>query len=169
MPSIEIFCVGLTAPEHPPETSFAVICDPSRQSHRAPTPRFQADFDQLEGVLYHLGNPEFALDPDGPFFAYNVLSDASRGADPSSFLEFAPAHVVSARRLLDWLFGSSPASRLVFTSDWQFGPSWTRRFKPLDLNEFWRRHDSRQLLLNSAYVIEASPTPAAGHDRNHSP
>jgi hypothetical protein len=169
MPSIEIFCVGLTASEPLPETSFAVICDRSRQSHRGPTPRFQADFDRLEGVLYHLGNPELAADPDGPFFAYDILSDASRGADPSSFLELAPAHVVSARRLLDCLFRSSPAKRLIFTSDWQFGPPWTRRFELLSLDEFWQLHDSRQLLLNSAYFIEASPAPVAANDREPSP
>src|SRR4051812_37755280 len=52
MPSIEILCIGLTAPEPPPETSFAVICDPDRKSHRGPSPRFQSDFDRLGGVLY---------------------------------------------------------------------------------------------------------------------
>jgi hypothetical protein len=82
MPSIEILCVGLTTLVSPPETSFAVICDPSRQSHREPSPRFQSDFDRFEGVLYHVGNPELASDPDGAFFAYDVLSEASRDAKP---------------------------------------------------------------------------------------
>ncbi len=145
MPSIEILCVGATTPEPPPETSFAVIGDPSRQSHRGPKPRFQGDFDRLEGVLYHIGNPEFASNPDGPFFAYDVLSEASRHASPRSFLEFAPSHIGSARRLLEWILASSPPGRLIFTSDWQFGPSRTRRFDGLDADEFWRRHDSRRL------------------------
>jgi hypothetical protein len=154
----------LTIPKPPPETSFAVICDPSSQSHRGPTPRFQSDFDRLDGVLYHVGNPEFAANPDGPFFAYDALSEASRHASPSSFLEFAPSHAVSARAFLEWILASSPAGRLIFTSDWQFGPSWTRRFDGLDLNEFWRRHDSHLLFLNSAYVIDASQSRAAASD-----
>jgi hypothetical protein len=169
MPSIEILCVGLAIPEPPPATSFAVISDPSRRSHRGPTPRFQSDFDRLDGVLYHVGNPEFASNPDGPFFAYDVLSEASRDASPSSFLEFAPSHAVSARSFLEWILASSPAGQLLFTSDWQFGPSRTRRFDGLDLNEFWRRHDSRRLFLNSAYVIDASQSrAAAGNTRDKS-
>ena len=155
MPSIEVLCVGLSATKPIPETSFAVLCDPSCQSHRGPTPRFQADFDRLGGVLFHVGNADLAGEPDGSFFAYDILSDASRGADPRTFLELAPAHVASAQRFLDWPLASSPSGQIVFTSDWQFGPDWTHRFDALDLTEFWRRHASRELLLNSAYVINA--------------
>ena len=135
--------------------SFAVISDPERQSHRGPSPRFQDDFDRLGGVLYHLGNPELVEDPDGLFFAYDLLSEASREASDKSFLELAPAHMHSVRVFLEWLLALSPAGQVLFTSDWQFGPSWTRRSEGLGLNEFWRLHDSKELLLNAAYLIAA--------------
>jgi hypothetical protein len=97
------------------------------------------------------------------------LSEPSRDASPSSFLEFAPSHAVSARLFLDWLVAASPAGRIIFTSDWQFGPSWTRRFDGLDLDEFWHRHDSRRLFLNSAYVIDAPHSRSAAGSRRDQP
>ncbi|HEY5376516.1 MAG TPA: hypothetical protein VIK01_22705, partial [Polyangiaceae bacterium] len=62
----------------------------------------------------------------------------------------------SARALLNWLVAASPCGRILFTSDWQFGPDWTKRFAAITLNEFWRLHDSRALLLNAAYPVAAA-------------
>jgi hypothetical protein len=156
MPSIEIACVGLEVPLEPPATSFAVVCEAGLRSHRSPEPRFRQDFDEMSGSLYHLGNPEFANTATGPFLAYGVLSQESREAEPPSFLEFAPEHIRSASEFMAWLLDASPEGKLLFTSDWQFGPEATRRFAALSLPEFWRLHDSRVLLLNSAYPIERS-------------
>jgi len=55
MPSIEIACISLQETDTPPPASFAVVCERGLLSHRAPSPRFQADFDALSGCLYHLG------------------------------------------------------------------------------------------------------------------
>jgi hypothetical protein len=153
MPSIEIACIGLSTPLRPPPTSFAVVCEPGLTSHRSPTPRFQADFDGLSGCLYHLGNPQFAGSDRGAYFAYDLLSPRSVESDPPSFLEFDPVHVASARSFLQWVLAASPARRILFTSDWQFGPDWTRSLGPISLTEFWNLHDSRNLLLNAAYPI----------------
>jgi hypothetical protein len=153
MPSIEIACVDLSTDTKPLATSFAVTHELGLRSHRSPAPRFQADFAKLTGALYHIGNPEFAGHDGGPFFAYDVLSEASREADPKSFLEFDAPHVPSMRNFLQWLLDLSPCGRILFTSDWQFGPSETHRFEPIALAEFWSRHDSRRLLLNAAYPI----------------
>ena len=153
MPSIEIACLGLTIPLPPPATSFAVVYEAGLKSHRSPKPRFQRDFDGLSGSLYHLGNPEFAGTTSGPFLGYVVLSEPSRQAEPPSFLAFAPEHLASAQALVAWLLDSSPEGRLLFTSDWQFGPEGSRRFSALTLSEFWRRHSRRELLLNAAYPI----------------
>jgi len=153
MPSIEIACIDLDSPVPPPPTSFAIEFERGLRSHRSPAPRFQADFDALAGCLYHVGNPAFAGRGDGPFFAYEVLSEASRHCDPRSFLEFDAVHLPSARSLLAWLVDQSPSGRLLFTSDWQFGPDGTVRAPPLDLAAFWALHDSRELSLNAAYPI----------------
>jgi len=152
MPSIEIACIGLADTLEPPATSFAVACEAGLKSHRSPAPRFQLDFDRLSGSLYHLGSPRFALTATGPFFAYELLSEASR--DAHTFLEFEHKHVPSAQELLAWLLAASPKGQLVFTSDWQFGPPGSRRLAPVGLAEFWRLHGIRELLLNAAYPIE---------------
>jgi hypothetical protein len=154
MPSIEIACIGLDTLLEPPTTSFALIFEAGLKSHRSPDPRFQRDFDELSGSLYHLGNPQFAGTNTGAFLAYDVLSEASRHAEPTSFLEFAPEHRDSARKLLSWLLQISPEGRLLFTSDWQFGPEGSHRFPPTSLAEFWRLHNAHELQLNSAYPIE---------------
>jgi hypothetical protein len=136
--------------------SFGFVGEPGLKSHRAPTPMFQADFDRLSGCLFHLGNA--GLPREGsPFFAYELLSVASRDVEPSTFLEFAPEHVESAHRFLEWLLRTSPVNRLLFTSDWQFCTQQPRRFRPLTLDAFWKLHDSRTLLLNAAYPIIAPP------------
>jgi hypothetical protein len=153
MPSIEIACIGLESPLEPPPTSFAVAYEGGLKSHRSPCPRFQSQFDQLSGSLYHLGNPGFAGTKAGPFFAYDLLSEASRHAESPSFLEFAPEHEASVRELLSWLLQVSPQSKLLFTSDWQFGPGGSRTLPQASLNEFWRLHSQRRLLLNAAYPL----------------
>ena len=156
MPSIEIACVGLTKLVNPPPMTFGYVGEPGLKSHRSPSPLFQTDFDRLSGCLFHLGNP--GLPRDGsPYFAYELLNEVSSEADPISILEFAPAHVESMRRLLEWLLRTSPVNRLLFTSDWQFCNQPPRRFRPLTLDAFWKLHDSRTLLLNAAYPIIAPP------------
>ena len=156
MPSIEIACLDLTAPTEPSAMSVVVAFERGLRSHRSPS-RFQVDFDGLTGSLFHLGNPQIRYRGDGRcFFAYELLSEACRDAAPPSFLEFHPAHVADVRKLMECLLGASPAGQLLFTSDWQFGPAWTRRFGPLDSLEFWRLHEARELLLNAAYPVVRS-------------
>ena len=154
MPSIEIACIGLESPLVPPATSFALVYEAGLKSHRSPKPRFQREFDRLSGSLYHLGSPQFAGTTEGAFLAWDVLSVASRHANPPSFLEFAAEHLESARELLSWLLRVSPVGRLLFTSDWQFGPPGARRFSLTGPTEFWRLHDERALRLNAAYSVE---------------
>ncbi len=151
MPSIEIACIGLQEALPPPATSFAIVFERGLISHRSPSPRFQADFDRLSGSLYHLGDPGSGT--GGFFTAYELLSDACRAAEPSSFLEFDGCHVASIRALLEWLLNQSPGGKLLFTTDWQLGPLWTVRAPALALADFWRLHDSRDLKLNTAYPI----------------
>lgn len=151
MPTIEIAAIGLVKPLAPPQTSFSVVYERGLRSHRVPS-RFQADFDRMSGSLYHLGNPGLPGD-GGAFFASELLSTESRGADPRSFLEFAKSHVASIHTLLEWLLRHSSDGNLLFTSDWQFGPAGTQRAGPVSLPDFWRLHDSRRLMLNAAYPV----------------
>jgi hypothetical protein len=42
--------------------------------------------------------------------------------------------------MLAELIAASPTEELIFTSDWQFGPDWTKREQALSLSEFWKLH-----------------------------
>ena len=105
--------------------------------------------------IYLLGDPQLRDTPGrGCFAAYELLSEASR--DASTFLEFALDHREGVRSLLTPLLDASPIGRLLFTSDWQFGPSEARRFDAISLPEYWRLHDARGLRLNAAYPINGA-------------
>ena len=154
MPSIEIVAIGQSRPIAVDGFPFPVVADEKLKSHRSPRARFQGDFDRLAGVMYHLGNPSLRDDSAGRcFFAYDLLSERSKEVE-ADFLEFAPAFRSAVETMLAKLVADSPAKALVFTSDWQFGPDWTKREPALSLSEFWKLHDSRRLLLNALYPIK---------------
>jgi hypothetical protein len=155
MPSIEIVCIGQTKPLDCSNYPFAVEASAELFSHRSPSPRFQPDFDGLAGVIYHLGNPDLKVRDQGAFFAYDLLSEASRHAEPPSALEFAPQYASAVFDLLGVLVRESPQSELLFTSDWQFGPDHTLRLGRVSPAELRALHDSGALLLNALYTVHA--------------
>jgi hypothetical protein len=159
MPSIEIACIGLDTPAPIAAERFAVQYEPGLKSHRTPS-RFAGDFNETTGCLYHLGHLRSATN-GSRFFAYDLLSDASRTPFPPSFLEFSSEHVDEVRKVLERILTASPLGEVLFTSDWEYGPEWAYRFGPLTLEEFWRLHASRMLYLNAAYAIVAASHSAA--------
>ena len=164
MPSIELVCVEQQTPSVLPKLPFAVRSEPVLQSHRSPSPLFQSDFDRLRGCIYHLGNPSCnRANYEGPFFAYELLSDVSR--DRRKCLEFAPEFVASLFELFGILLAASPARSLVFTTDWQFGPRGARRCRPILEGTFWRRHAAHALHLNSLYPIRSNAQRTDSHGR----
>jgi hypothetical protein len=108
----------------------------------------------MRGRIYHLGSP-FCDAPayNGPFFAYELLSERSREALPARVLEFAPEFVPALSQLVSALLAASPARMLVFTTDWQACPEPARREAGLSEQAFWQRHASQNLLLNALYSI----------------
>jgi len=153
VPSIEIICVGQLAPGDFGHLPFAVRSGTELKSHRSPKPLFQEDFAGLKGCIYHLGDPALKTRNTGGFVAFDLLSDRSRYADPPAILEFRAKRVPPMHELLESLMEASPVRRLLFTSDWQFGPELPYRSPPVTLAEFWSRHDSCSLRLNGAYPI----------------
>ncbi len=155
MPSIEIVAIAQQCPSKVDDLPFAAMADFTLKSHRSQS-RFQGDFDRLSGIMYHLGNPGLKTDHAGRrFFAYQLLSPASRKVE-SSFLEFAAEYRAAAQMFFEELLHNSPVGKLVFTSDWQFGPEWIKYEPELSLSEFWRLHDSHLIQLNAFYSIIGS-------------
>ena len=158
MPSIEVACIGLTQPVRLEAQGFVLESGLGLRAQRLPA-SFQPDFAALTGCLYRLGKRAVREPPRGASVAaYELLSVGSREPFPPSFLEFSPEHVGEVRRVVAEILAASPLGRVLFTSDWQFGPEWTHRFGPLTLAEFWSLHDSRALYLNTAYALEQSAT-----------
>jgi hypothetical protein len=152
VPSIEIVCIDQLHPIDFNDLPFAVESDAEIKSHRAPKPLFARDLAGLNGCIYHLGNPDLKTHRTGRiFFAYDLLSDRARST--SRFLEFSPDLTPAIHQLLESLIKASPVRRLLFTSDWQFGPRRTYRSPILTLDEFWSLHNFRKLRLNAAYPI----------------
>lgn len=153
MPSIELISVEQHEPSVLPKLPFAVRSEPVLLSHREPS-LFQRDFERLRGCIYHLGSP-FCDDPgyEGPFFAYELLSERCRDSIPPRFLEFAPEYLPAIFDLVGLLLAASPARLVVFTTDWQAGPVSSRRYRQITERTFWQRHSKRQLHLNALYHI----------------
>lgn len=153
MPSLEIVCVGQHSAIPVDDLPFAVECSTTLVSHRRPS-LFQADFDQLQGCIYHLGNPALKHPgAPGAFFAWDLLSPECQGQENELFLHFAEKHASGVRILLEKLLGSSPRRRVIFTSDHQFGPPSPLRSSEISLENFWKLHDARRLRMNALYPI----------------
>jgi hypothetical protein len=155
MPSIELICVGQREPSKVSALPFAVCAESLLVSHRSPS-LFQADFEKLQGCIYHLGSPFCGdSDYDGPFFAYELLSEACRDARRHTFLQFESSVIPAMFDFFGLLLNASPARMIIFTTDWQFGPHPGRRYRSITERTFWERHTKRKLRLNALYPIRA--------------
>lgn len=157
MPSIEIICLEQLRPIHLSESPFAVLAETSLISHRSPHPLFQADLNRYKGCIYHLGDPKFRdQSSKGIFSAYRLLSAKCREQEQIVFLEFAAEFVPALRGLLHDLLTASPVGRLLFMSDYQFGPSAERRNELIGEKQFWEVHRDFKLRFNCLYMIGKS-------------
>jgi len=142
MPSVEIVCIGQPEPIVFENMPFRIDAENRLVSHRTPSPLFQADFDQLEGYIYH-----FSKQSKGAFTAYEMV-----GA-PRKELRFKPEYVPCVQHILSTLLAASPEGKILFTSDYQFGPKRRRYKRPLTLDKFWTLHTEGRLWANALYPI----------------
>ena len=154
MPSIEIICVDQARPTKFQASPFALEAENKLVSHRCPAPLFQPELDTLRGCIYHLGNPALR-DPAvlGCYTAYELLSK-ERGTEWWEIIHFSPEYVLCIKVLLEQLLAASPGNRVLFTSDYQFGPDAKIHQRPVTLEEFWRLHDDKKLQMNALYPLE---------------
>lgn len=151
MPTIEIVCVNQTKPTNFFDFSFAVLSDDKLVSHRG---LFQSDFDNLQGCIYHLGNPNMREDNEFAFFAYELINEAISDNSEEDILKFNDEFVLQIKEMSNQLLIASPVSQITFSSDWQFGTKDVQKFELISENEFWGNHDSGKLQFNALYKIE---------------
>lgn len=157
VPSIEIICVDQIEPIGFGDLPFAVVAEDRLISHRTPSPLFQADFDDLKGCIYHLGNPDLR-DPDVSkcYTAFELLSK-EHNTEWWYWVHFAPEYaegIRGIRGILEQLLIASPSGTVLFTSDYQFALDAKRYKRPLTLERFWRLHDERKLKMNALYKLK---------------
>ena len=154
MPSIEVVCFDQATPTEFSHLPFAVEASTTITSHRRPTSLFAKDFAALRGCIYHLGNPSLkTAHEQRTFFAYDLIADHMKEVECPDVLQFNMTFEEAVHDLLASLLSSSPVQRLLFTSDWQFGPKQPFRSEAVTLEYFWELHDSGRLRLNAAYPI----------------
>ena len=148
MPTIEIVCLDQQAPLELPKFSFALDSESKPISHRG---LFYEEFKNLNGFIYHLGNPDHR-DGRGGFFADQLVNWIA--GDCEGRLKFLPQFLPEIQSLFADLLEASPVHTLIFSSDYQFGPSKIRRYKrPLTYEKFWQKHDAEELWLNARYFL----------------
>ena len=163
MPSIEVICIDQEQPTTFAQLPFRVTAETTLVSHRKPHPLFQSDFDAAYGCIYHMCNPigsstaYYLLDMEAEFLG--STRELKGGSDVlQAVVFFRLEYVAAIRQMLQNLLEDSPAGRLIFTSDYQFGPS-VRRYKTsITLDRFWELHDSQYLRMNALYHIRRSRT-----------
>jgi hypothetical protein len=69
---------------------------------------------------------------------------------------FLPAYAPSVRAIMAELLKASPVGKIIFTSDYQFGPRVRRYKRPLTLERFWELYDARKLHMNALYPLHLS-------------
>lgn len=154
MPAIEIVCIGQKSPARFRRVPFAVLSECGKLQSHYHASRFQPDFDRLEGCIYHLGCPHLRRSRTKTFEAYDLLSTNCHNQWPAFvYLEFEWTFMPSLRKMLRALLERSPVKRLVFTSDYEFSPSRTRRIRQISLGEFWAIHQKKRLCFNALYNI----------------
>ena len=154
MPSIEIVCVNQIEPTKFLNPPFAIEAENKLVSHRTPSPLFQPDFNEMRGCIYHLGNPS-SRDPtfSGYYTAHELLSKDSE-IDWWDIIHFYGDFVPFIKVLLKQLLQSSPVGKVIFTSDYQFGPNVKRYKRPITLENFWQQHDENKLRMNALYQLK---------------
>ena len=142
MPSVEIICISQPEPIVFENMPFRIDAEKELRSHRTPSPLFQADFDQLTGCIYHLTKQS-----KGAFTAYELIDVCWRE------LRFKPEYVPYVQQILSMLLDASPQGKILFTSDYQFGPKRKRYKRPITLDKFWTLHDEGKLWANALYPV----------------
>jgi hypothetical protein len=151
MPTIEVVSIDQSTPIDFSDLPFAVEAENKVQSHRS---LFREFLDQFSGCIYHLGNPNLKHDREGRyFFAYDLLSRRCQDEFPASFLEFDSSYVPSIQGMFSQLLEASPAKKIVFVADWQFGPKNKTMGGEVSPGAFWTMHNNLELRVNSLYLV----------------
>lgn len=142
MPSVEIVCIGQPEPSIFEEMPFRIDAENKLISQRTPSPLFKSDFDALNGCIYHL-----IKQSRGACTAVDLLDEWWEA------IRFKPEYVPYVQQILASLLASSPEGRVLFTSDYQYGPDERRYKRPICVSKFWALHTAGNVRANALYML----------------
>lgn len=170
MPTIEIVSINSTELDiDQADFDVAVIEDKKLKSHRG---LFYDFLIRQNGVILHIGNPNFKSDKEGCFFAGAIVdwsvgsneyitipiydtddSIYDSGGDQEFIFKFLEQYKHDIDNLLKIALDKSPINKIYFLTDYQFGPE-KEEIEIIDtVSDFWLRHDNQGLRLNTLYEI----------------
>ena len=142
MPSLEIVCIGQSEPMVFEDMPFRIDAESELISQRTPSPLFQADFEARTGCIYHL-----IKQSKGACTAVELLDAWWKE------LRFKPEYIPYVHYILTELLAASPEGKVLFTTDYQFGPKRRRYKRPISLGKFWTLHAEGKLWTNALYPL----------------
>ena|SRR5687768_10647162 len=167
MPTIEIASINANSLElRQSNFQVAIIEETKLQSHRG---LFYDVLQQQQGCIIHIGDTEFKQEKDGGFFAgrlidwdfdtgndYIIIPDVDTD-DTSANQQFAFKFIEEFKsdinRLLEIALDKSPIKRILFLSDYQFGPERPKTEIIYTITDFWTQHDTDGLRFNTLYEM----------------
>lgn len=165
MPTIEI--VSVEASELKLDQSnfeIALIEENKLKSHRG---LFYDWLVEQEGVIVHLGNPEFKEDKLGGFFAGELIDwgfepttieipnfdEGETGANQISCFKFLTDYQIEVALILEKAISASPQHKAYFLTDIQFGADEGETVEK-SLSDFWTLHNTVGLCWNTLYKLK---------------
>jgi hypothetical protein len=169
MPTIEIVSfnsteIGLNQAEY----DVAIIEENKLESHRG---LFHDLLRQQNGVIFHIGNPDFKYDKEGVFFAGQIIDwdyepieiffpefdendpTDNRGANQQFKFKFLDHYKTDIDKLLKIALDNSPIKKVCFLTDYQFGPENGKTEIIYTITDFWTQHNNEGLSLNILYEL----------------
>jgi hypothetical protein len=169
MPTIEIASInsaGLSLSQS--DFEVAVIEENKLESHRG---LFYNLLKRQEGVIVHVGNPDFKSYKESGFFAGAIIDWSiepcgiiipevdendliyNNGKNQQFRFKFLDQFKPDIDKLLKIALAGSPIKEVLFLTDYQFGPGDGRIEIIYTITDFWAQHDKEGLDLNTLYEI----------------
>ncbi|TKK64022.1 hypothetical protein FC093_23420 [Ilyomonas limi] len=169
MPTIEIASINSTGLDlNQANFDVAIIEEKKLESHRG---LFYDLLRQQNGVIVHIGNPDFKDDKEGGFFAGQIIdwdfepteiyfpefdendTTDNRGANQQFRFKFLNQYKPDIDKLLKIALDNSPIKKVCFLTDYQFGPENGKIEIIYTITDFWTLHDKEGLGLNTLYEM----------------
>ena len=169
MPTIEIASIhstGLGLDQA--DFDVAIIEENKLESHRG---LFYDLLRQQNGVIVHIGNPDYKDDKEGGYFAGAIVDwdfepteiyfpefdendpTDNRGANQQFKFKFLDQYKPDIDKLLKIAIDNSPIKKVCFLTDYQFGPENGKTEIIYTITDFWTQHDNEGLVLNTLYEM----------------